>query len=73
MELPGTMSVEVANHRLLRFFLSSWNRNPEAEIWQQMADNLTIVPVAESGYLQHEERPDAVNEALFEFLKGWKG
>jgi hypothetical protein len=39
MELPGTMSVEVAHHRLLRFFLSSWNYNPEAEIWQQIADN----------------------------------
>jgi haloacetate dehalogenase len=38
-----------------------------------MADNLTTVPVAESGYLQHEERPDAVNAELFEFLKGWKG
>jgi haloacetate dehalogenase len=38
-----------------------------------MADNLSTVPVAESGYLPHAERPDAVNEALFEFLKGWKG
>ncbi len=69
MELPGTMPVEVAHHRLLRLFFSSWNYNPEAEIWQQMADNLTTVAVAESGHLPHKERPDAVNEALFEFLK----
>lgn len=31
MDLPGTLSVEVAHHRLLRFFFSSWNYNPEAE------------------------------------------
>jgi len=30
MELPGTMSVEVARHRLMGFFFSSWNYDTEA-------------------------------------------
>jgi hypothetical protein len=30
MELAGTMSVEVARHRLMGFFFSSWNYNTEA-------------------------------------------
>jgi haloacetate dehalogenase len=41
------------------------------EIWRQMADNLTTVPIPKSGHLPHEERPEEVNQALLGFLQNW--
>jgi len=42
------------------------------EIWRQMADNLTTVPIPKSGHLPHEERLEEVNQALLNFLRNWK-
>jgi pimeloyl-ACP methyl ester carboxylesterase len=44
-----------------------------AAVWQEMAEDLTTAPIALSGHLPHEERPDAVNAALLAFLKAWNG
>jgi hypothetical protein len=66
MELPGTMSVEVARHRLMGFFFSSWNCNTEALTPDDIAT------YARDTILSLE--PEAVHWRLpFEFLKGSKG
>jgi pimeloyl-ACP methyl ester carboxylesterase len=43
------------------------------KVWAEMADNLRAVPIERCGHLPHEERPEAVNALLLEFLQGWKG
>ncbi|WP_342249126.1 alpha/beta fold hydrolase [Sphingomonas sp. OTU376] len=43
------------------------------KVWAEMADNLRAVPIARCGHLPHEERPEAVNALLLEFLQGWQG
>ena len=63
MELPGTMSVEVARHRLMGFFFSSWNYDTEA-----------LTPNDIATYARDYPQPEAAHWRLpFEFLKGWKG
>ncbi len=44
-----------------------------AGIWREMADDLRTVAIPQCGHLPHEERPDAVNAALLDFLADWKG
>ncbi len=43
------------------------------DIWHGMAKSVQCVALPECGHLPHEERPDAVNLALLDFLKGWNG
>lgn len=43
------------------------------KVWAEMADNLKAVPIPRCGHLPHEERPQAVNALLLEFLQGWQG
>lgn len=43
------------------------------KVWAEMADNLRAVAIECCGHLPHEERPEAVNALLLDFLEGWKG
>lgn len=43
------------------------------KVWAEMADNLKAVAIPRCGHLPHEERPEAVNALLLEFLQGWQG
>jgi haloacetate dehalogenase len=43
------------------------------KVWGEMADNLRAVAIERCGHLPHEERPQAVNELLLDFLDGWAG
>lgn len=43
------------------------------KVWGEMAENLRAVPIDRCGHLPHEERPEAVNALLLEFLQGWTG
>ncbi|MDQ2801728.1 MAG: alpha/beta hydrolase [Pseudomonadota bacterium] len=42
-------------------------------IWREMASDLRAVSIPQCGHLPHEERPDAVNTALLDFLSAWTG
>ncbi len=42
-------------------------------IWREMATDLRTVAIPRCGHLPHEERPEAVNRALLDFLQGWTG
>lgn len=42
-------------------------------VWAEMAENLQAVAIPRCGHLPHEERPEAVNALLLEFLAGWAG
>ncbi|MYN29452.1 alpha/beta fold hydrolase [Duganella levis] len=44
-----------------------------AKIWSEMASDLRTAPIAQAGHLPQEEQPERVNEALLDFLLGWKG
>ncbi|MBO9723949.1 MAG: alpha/beta hydrolase [Novosphingobium sp.] len=43
------------------------------KVWAEMADDLRAVAIEHCGHLPHEERPEAVNALLLDFLEGWKG
>jgi pimeloyl-ACP methyl ester carboxylesterase len=43
------------------------------KVWAEMAEDLRAVPIERCGHLPHEERPEAVNALLLEFLQGWQG
>lgn len=43
------------------------------KVWAEMADDLRAVAIERCGHLPHEERPEAVNALLLDFLEGWKG
>jgi haloacetate dehalogenase len=42
-------------------------------IWSEMAENLSVAPIARCGHLPQEEQPEAVNRLLLDFLDGWTG
>ena len=43
------------------------------KIWQSMGNDVQGVSIPQCGHLPQEERPNAVNKALLEFLSSWKG
>lgn len=43
------------------------------KVWGEMASDLRAVAIDRCGHLPHEERPEAVNALLLEFLQGWEG
>jgi haloacetate dehalogenase len=43
------------------------------EIWQKMAHNVRGVEIPQCGHLPEEEQPEAVSNALLDFLEGWNG
>ncbi|PTQ07490.1 alpha/beta hydrolase [Sphingomonas oleivorans] len=42
-------------------------------VWAEMASDLRAEAIPNCGHLPHEERPEAVNALLLEFLQGWQG
>ena len=38
------------------------------KLWRGYADDLSTAPIALAGHLPHEEQPEAVNQALLDFL-----
>jgi haloacetate dehalogenase len=61
--------------------LALWGANSEVvpglfnvmEIWHGMAHNVQGVEIPQCGHLPPEEQPEAVSNALLNFLKGWEG
>jgi haloacetate dehalogenase len=43
------------------------------KVWAEMASDLRAEAIPLCGHLPHEERPEAVNRLLLEFLQGWAG
>ncbi|MBO9621247.1 MAG: alpha/beta hydrolase [Sphingomonas sp.] len=42
-------------------------------VWAEMANDLRTAAIERCGHLPHEERPEAVNALLLDFLQGWRG
>ncbi len=42
-------------------------------IWREMASDLQTAVIPWCGHLPPEEQPEAVHQALLEFLRDWKG